>query len=696
MEKCMDQVSRKILMVDDDEEDYFIVRQMLSRAVRTEYTVDWASTYEEAWDRLQQDGYDAVLMDYDLGAVNGLELTREAVAQNCSFPIILYTGRGSDEIDRQAMQAGAAFYLTKNEANPLLLERGIRYAIERKQSEDLLQQANQKLQDELLRRERAEQAHQESQGRQQELSASLETERAYLAAMLENLPVGVWIADREGRLISKNRQADLIWAGEAPLLDNLADYPRYTAWYPGSQKTLLPEEYPMVRALQEGRMVEPLELEIRRFDGTHGTILVSAAPVWNPDGSLMGVVGINLDISERRQMVEDLHGSEERFSKAFNATPNPLAISRLANGKIEQINDAFVALYGYSREEALGKTSLELNMLPDPAVREQLVEHIRAARSVRGLQTPIQLKSGEVRLASLSIELLDIEQESYILTVIEDITERSRAEKALRQSEAQLQALIAASSQALFYMSADFKDMRQLQGGSFLAHTLQPRQDWPDEYIHPADQPRVLEAIAQAVDAGTGFEVEHRVQRVDGSLGWTASRAVPVRDEAGQIIEWFGAASDISDRKQVEIDRERLLEENQQQRRFLERVIQSVPVAIAVLKGPEYRYTLANPHQELLTRGKGPLLGRTVAEVWSEGPEQVLPILDQVYQTGEPFYAEGISFHIVRDRGPEQAFFNVSYLPLQNGSGRTDSILALAVETCNHASPESRSGAPPD
>jgi PAS domain S-box-containing protein len=696
MEKCMNQVSRKILMVDDDEEDYFIVRQMLSRAARTKYTVDWASTYEEAWDRLQQDGYDAVLMDYDLGFVNGLELTRKAVAQNCRFPIILYTGRGSDEIDRQAMQAGAAFYLTKDEANPLLLERGIRYAIERKQAEDSLQLANQKLQDELLRRERAEQAHQESECKQEELSNSLETERAYLAAMLNNLPVGVWIADREGRLISKNRQADLIWAGEAPLLDSLADYPRYTAWYPGSQKTLLTEEYPMLRALQEGRMVEPVELEIRRFDGTHGAVLVSAAPVWNPDGSLMGVVGINLDISERRQMVDDLHRSEERFSKAFNATPNPLALSRLADGKIEQVNDAFVELFGYSRAEAIGKTSLELNMLPDPDAREPRVEHIRAARSVRGLQTPIRLKSGEVRQASLSVEVLEIEQEPYILTVIEDITQRSRAEKALRQSEAQQQALILASSQVLYRMSADWKEMRQLQGGSFLADTARPNWNWLDEYIHPVDQPRVLEVIEKAVQSGTVFELEHRVQRADGSLGWTASRAVPVRDEEGQIIEWFGAASDISDRKQVEIDRERLLEENQQQRRFLERIIQSVPVAIAVLKGPEYRYTLANPHQELLTRGKGPLLGGTVAEVWVEGLEQVLPILDQVYQTGEPFSAEGISFNIERDQGPEQAFFNVSYIPLQNGSGSTDSILALAVETSSYASQESRPGAQPD
>jgi PAS domain S-box-containing protein len=691
----MDQVSRKILMVDDDEEDYIIVCHMLAQAVRTRYTVDWARTYDEAWDKLQASGYDAVLMDYDLGPNNGLDLIRKAVAHCCKFPIILYTGRGSDEIDQQAMQAGAAFYLSKNEANPLLLERGIRYAIERKQAEDSLRQANQnmaalnqELHDELLRRERAEQAHQESERKKEELAASLETERAYLAAILENLPVGVWIADREGRLIGKNPQTDQIWAGEAPLLENFDDYPRYTAWRSGSPKTLQPDEYPLAQAIKTGNWVAPVELEIRRFDGTHGTILVSAAPVWNPDGSLMGAVAINLDISERRQMVEELHLSEERFSKAFNATPNPLAISRLADGKIEQVNDAFVELYGYSREEILGKTSIDLNMLPDPAVREQLVQHIRAEGTVRGLQTPIQLKSGEVRLASLSVEILEIEQESYILTVIEDITQRSRAEKALRQSEARLQALLSASSQVLYHMSADWQELRQLQGGSFLAHTLQPKRDWLDEYIHPDDQPRVLAAIEKAVQSGTVFELEHRVLRSDGSQGWTASRAVPVRDDEGRIIEWFGAASDISIRKQVENDRERLLEENRQQRLFLERVIQSVPVGIAILQGPDYRYTLANPHQELLTQGKGPLLGRTVAEVWAECPEQILPILDQVYQTGKAFSARAISFNMIRDHGPELASFDVSYIPLPGSNGTVDSILALAVEVTNRVPAE--------
>jgi PAS domain S-box-containing protein len=87
---------------------------------------------------LKTNSYDAILVDYDLGDRNGIEFIRDAICAGCLAPMILYTGRGSYEIDVEAMNAGAALYLTKAEVNSLLLERGIRYAIERKQSEQAL------------------------------------------------------------------------------------------------------------------------------------------------------------------------------------------------------------------------------------------------------------------------------------------------------------------------------------------------------------------------------------------------------------------------------------------------------------------------------------------------------------------------------------------------------------------------------
>ena len=148
--------------------------------------------------------------------------------------------------------------------------------------------------------------------------------------------------------------------------------------------------------------------------------------------------------------------------------------------------------------------------------------------------------------------------------------ERAKAEAALRQSEARFRTLISASSNVLYRMNADWSEMYELQGGDFIADTSEPIPDWMQKYIHPDDQARVLEAIEVAIGNKRLFELEHRVRQVDGTLGWTYSRAVPLLDSAGEIIEWFGEASDISDRKRIEQEREQLLAQEQAAREAAE------------------------------------------------------------------------------------------------------------------------------
>jgi len=127
-----------------------------------------------------------------------------------------------------------------------------------------------------------------------------------------------------------------------------------------------------------------------------------------------------------------------------------------------------------------------------------------------------------------------------------DISERKRMESELRRSEERFRALVTASSYAVYRMSPDWTEMRELDGRGFIADLKNPSRNWIDVYIHPEDQPAILEKIAAAVAAKGMFECEHRVRRADGSLGWTLSRAVPILDDSGDIVEWFGAASDIT------------------------------------------------------------------------------------------------------------------------------------------------------
>jgi PAS domain S-box-containing protein len=256
---------------------------------------------------------------------------------------------------------------------------------------------------------------------QQEIARRLELDRARLAAVLENLPVGIWITDQQGKIIEKNEQADRIWAGDAPLSDSIEKYQEYKAWFAGSGKLLQPGDYPVSQALQKGQPVEPVELNIQRFDGTQGTVLVSAVPIKDNEGVLTGVVGVNVDITERKRMENDLRFSEQSFSKAFNASPKAMVLSRLADGRIDMINDAYERQFGYTREDLIGKTCLELNMTLNPAEWEEKAHPVRTDHSLRSWERDIRNKAGDVWRATLSVETLKIGEEDFIITIFEDI-----------------------------------------------------------------------------------------------------------------------------------------------------------------------------------------------------------------------------------------------------------------------------------
>lgn len=125
----------KVLLVEDDEDDYVLTRDLLSEIGAGKFALDWATTYEAALDEIARDVHDVCLFDYQLGARTGLELLREARASGSAIPIILLTGQGDREIDVEAMKAGASDYLIKGQLDASTLERSIRYSLEQKRIE---------------------------------------------------------------------------------------------------------------------------------------------------------------------------------------------------------------------------------------------------------------------------------------------------------------------------------------------------------------------------------------------------------------------------------------------------------------------------------------------------------------------------------------------------------------------------------
>lgn len=129
---------------------------------------------------------------------------------------------------------------------------------------------------------------------------------------------------------------------------------------------------------------------------------------------------------------------------------------------------------------------------------------------------------------------------------------RKDADARIRENEARFRALVTATSNVIYRMSPDWREMAQLQGKDFLADTADASNLWMKTNIHPDDQAKVMRAIQEAIQTKHVFELEHRVFRADGTLGWTHSRAVPMMDDQGNIVEWFGASSDITATKQAQ------------------------------------------------------------------------------------------------------------------------------------------------
>jgi signal transduction histidine kinase len=273
------------------------------------------------------------------------------------------------------------------------------------------------------------------------------------------------------------------------------------------------------------------------------------------------------------------------FEAVFQHSPiGNYLLSPTHEATILAVNDAFLKASGRRREDLVGISLFEaFPANPDDpedtgeSDLRQSLARVAATGKVDTLPAQrypirVQLPNGEVTFEerfwdAVSTPIFD--GNGSILCIshsTSDVTERVRAVAAIRDSEARFRALTHASADVIYRMSPDWSELRQLDGRGFIKNAADLRTFWLDEYVSAEDQPMVHAAIAQAIRNKDIFELEHRIRRVDGSYGWTLSRAVPMFREDGEIDEWIGAASDITERKMAE---ERLKEQDRRKDEFL-------------------------------------------------------------------------------------------------------------------------------
>ena len=312
------------------------------------------------------------------------------------------------------------------------------------------------------------------------------------------------------------------------------------------------EEEDILRRLARGEPVKHFETVRRRKDGTYLDVSLTISPIRDAAGKVVGASKVARDIGERKRIEVALRESEERFRAIVETTPECVKLIA-ADGTLLHMNRPGLEMVGArSADEVVGGSVYDL-IAPEDRDRFKAFNQSICRGEQGSLQFDIIGLEGKRRHMETHAAPLRNPDETLVhLAITADISERKQAEELLRTSEERFRALVNASSDVVYRMSADWSEMRELDGRGFIADTGKPRKDWLNEYIHPDDQQIVLRTIGEAVRTKSVFELEHRVRRTNGTLGWTNSRAVPLLNVKEEILEWFGAASDVTARKEAE------------------------------------------------------------------------------------------------------------------------------------------------
>jgi PAS domain S-box-containing protein len=320
----------RVLLVDDDQGDFEMIRVMLSQAEHGQFKVDWVATYEEALDAFEREAHDVYFVDYFLEDRTGLDLLREAQRRGIAAPVIMLTGRGSRAVDQEALEAGAADYLVKGLIDPPALERSIRHATERT---------------------KAARALQESEERHRSL--------------FEHLPVGLYRTAPDGTLMDVN-----------PALVRILRYSDRNSLernYSNSFFVHPDERDRFWSVLEQHGVIRGFESSLPRADGTSVPVRITARLHRGATGEILYLEGLLEDTTEERAAAEDRIRKEPGFRATIEDSRSAIAMLDL-HGRIIEVNPAFVELFSIGNTKPEGMSFVELL---EPGHRESFLRELQ-------------------------------------------------------------------------------------------------------------------------------------------------------------------------------------------------------------------------------------------------------------------------------------------------------------------------------
>jgi PAS domain S-box-containing protein len=306
------------------------------------------------------------------------------------------------------------------------------------------------------------------------------------------------------------------------------------------------------KALQ-GEDVSQYETTRLTKDGRLLELSITLSPLWDESGRQVGLSGISRDITERKKGERSLKDSEEKFAKLFRNSPVWISLSTLADGRYLDVNEAYLKGTGWSREEVLGRTSREIMLWVDEAQREQGLRLLEQDGHIREMPINFRKKSGEQVIATWSAERIEIGDTPCLVSVVNDITERKRAEDTIRESESKYRALIETTNTGFVILDVQGLVLDANQEYAHLTGHASPRELIGRsvlEWTHPDDRDCNRIEVEKCLERGFVRNLEMRYLLPNGESVSVEISATVLSEQEPKVI--LSLCRDISERNRAQ------------------------------------------------------------------------------------------------------------------------------------------------
>lgn len=534
----------RVLHVDDDRSFLDVSKIILSDVGN--FQIELAFSVDDALSKLNCNLFDVIVSDYDMPTTNGLDFLKLIREKFPSIPFILFTGKGREEIAVQALNLGADRYLSK-QGDPQIVYTELSVSIfqlyEKSQAQKLLWESEERFK-------------------------KMVTNSKDMIMLTRNDGVILYVSPACKKILGYESE-ELV--GKNPWIIHPEDTERIQKIYQSVLKNPASDTTEYRILTKQG--------ETRWLSHSYSQII--------ENGEIKQIVSTVKDITEIKNAEEKLRESEEKFSVAFRSDGAALTISRLTDGLFIDVNDCFLKMFGYNREEVIGKTSLQIHLYANPEERQEIINQVIYNQPVINREVKALKKDYTEIIVLFSTKIVNIKGQSHLLTTFIDITNLKQTEKELFMHQKEIENFITMAPDSVTIINPEgkiiecneitFKNMGYTKKEDLIGHSIL-------EFIVEHDHKKILHAFESILKGQSIKKLSFDCKRRNGEIISMEGSSKAILDESGIATALVTIIRDITDNIKKEKKITELLEQSERRASNLKELL---AISQLVLKNNE-------------------------------------------------------------------------------------------------------------